>query len=150
MSIFLKIFAFFSHLFAGAKKTWQHVEPEVQNAMLHSTGIVDVINKNITQTPQFILELIKKQFPQLPVEKIEAMLKKAAVELKLVDDSLNPDALTTLEAIQKYLASHNGTGWALASDGVAKVIAVFLAPAGTKATTIISLLWWVYQTFIKK
>lgn len=142
-----KIGEFFSSLFNGANRTWKKVSPEVRNALLQGSGIVAIINKNIDQLPDFVLDLILKQYPDLPVEKIKEVLLEVG---KVTNIEISDDILVTIQNVQKYLSERTGKVWAIASDTLAKVIAVFLAPKDTKVASIISLIVFVYHRFIKK
>lgn len=150
MSIFKKIGEFFKGLFNAAKKTWNRLSPEVQEALQHGSGIVAIINQNIDATPDFVLEAILKRFPELTEEKIKDGLTKVAEELKILQGVNDPDLPTLLKNLQVYLGSLSGKGWAVASHLIASAFAIITAPAGTKFAAITSLIEWVYQTFFYK
>ena len=145
-----KIGDWFVSLTAGAEKVWEHTEPEIKDALLKASGIVDVINKYASQPPAFILEMILTKFPDLPVGKIQEIVAEVAKDLKLADTAVQEDILVTIDNIKVYLAAHSGSKWARISENVANIIAMFLAPAGTPWNKIGTIMWWVYQTFIKK
>lgn len=145
-----KIGEWFSSLVKGANKVWDNLEPEVQTALVQASGIVDIINKYSAEAPDFILKEIQAAFPKLPLEKVQAIIAEIDKDLNLTKDSVNPDPLVTLKAISDYLASHSGSKWARVSENIATGIALFLAPSGTPWNKIGTIMWWVYQTFIKK
>ena len=145
-----KIGDFFSGLFNSAKKTWAKLSPEVQNAMLHGSGIIDIINNNVDKVPSFVIALIQSKYPDITTDKIHAGLKGIADALHIAEGVNDGDLEALISNIQKYLASLNGKIWANISGTLAKAIAAFLAPPETKFAAISSLMEFVYQTFIKK
>lgn len=151
MSFFL--FEFFKKIFGGlfsaAQKTWNKISPELQKAMLHGSGIISIINTNVDASPDFIVELIQKKFPDLTKESIHESLLKATEGLAIAGSLNNPDLGTTIQLIQGYLSGLKGKVWANISQTLAKGIAAFLAPSGTKFAAISSLIEFVFQTFIK-
>jgi hypothetical protein len=145
-----KIGQFFENLFNGAEKAWDKLDDKVQDAMIKASEIVDTINRNLDSTPETIILIIQTKFPGVPIEKIREVLHKVGDELNLLEGIPDDDLLTTIQRIKDYLGTKKGAGWAIASDTIAKLIAVALAPKETKATQIIALMWYVYQTIVKK
>ncbi|HXS58999.1 MAG TPA: hypothetical protein VN726_22905 [Hanamia sp.] len=149
-NFFKKVGEIFSSLTAGAEKVWAHYEPILQQALLTSSGIVALINKEIDQAPDFVFSAIEQAFPHLTKADIEKALGAVAVDLNLVQTGVVADPLVTLENIMTYLKGHTGAGWAKVSEFIANSIALVLAPEGTAWNKIGTIMWWVYQTFIKK
>jgi hypothetical protein len=145
-----KIGHFFTDLFNGAEKAWEKLSPEVQNAMLQASGIVDIINTNLDKVPEDLLNIINDKFPSLPVDRLKTALHTVAQDLKMAEGVNDADILTLLQHIQQYLKAREGSRWANASDAIAKIIAIVVAPSSTRFEAIASLMVWVYQTFIKK
>lgn len=148
--LFKAIGTIFTGLFGSAKKTWKKLSPEVQNAMLHGSQVVETINSNIDASPAFIIELLAKKFPDLTKEKLHEGLGKVAVALKLAQEMNSDDLLTLIQTLQTYLGSLKGKVWAAISHSIASVFAIVVAPAATKFAAISSLMEFVYHTFIKK
>jgi hypothetical protein len=149
--LFSKIGSFFSDLFNGAAKAWHKLSPEVQNSLLHGSAIVKAINDNINATPDFILDIVQKKFPNLPLDKIKAGLQKVAEGLNVAEGINTDDLLALIKALQDYLATKtkNGTTWAAISHTIASIFAIAVAPKGTKFAVVSSLLEYVYHRFIK-
>jgi hypothetical protein len=145
-----KIGDFFSGLFNAARRTWKKLSPDVQNAMIHASGVIDIINNNVDKVPDFVVEIIQKKFPDLDLEKLKVGLHAVGTELNLLEGVNDPDLLTLIEKLQKHLESKQGKAWALISSSMSQILAVILAPAETKVAAIISLIEFVYQHFIKK
>ena len=143
-----KIGHFFESLVNGAQRTWNRLEPDVRKAILQGSGIIALINKFIDKTPEELFQLLQEKFPDLPIDKVKASLKQISEALNLSTE--DDDAIVLLTLIQEYLANRKGTAWAIASDTLAKIIAIALAPAGTKVATIVSMLWFAYHKYIKK
>jgi hypothetical protein len=64
-----------------------------------------------------------------------------------VDENSLPDIIAKIQA---YLKSLEGNVWDAIVQGAANIVAIFLAPAGTKFGAIATLMEYVYQTFFKK
>lgn len=144
-----KIGEFFGHLFAGAEKTWKKLSPQVQDALLYGSGVIDTINKYTDETPLFVWDIIQKKFPKLDKDHLLKALKSASVELKIAQEVNDDDLETVIGNLQAYLASLEGTVWAKISEALAKGIAIFTAPPATKWAAIASMMEFVYQTFFK-
>lgn len=149
-SFFAAIGTFFSHLFSGAQKTWKKLSPEVQEALMYGSQVIDLINTYVNQTPDFVIQLLLEKFPNFDKEHLLTALHSASVELKIAEDINNDDLVTTIGNLQNYLASLQGDVWAKISETLAKGIAIFTAPPETKWAAISSMMEFVYQTFIKK
>lgn len=149
MSIFKKIGDWFSHIFQGAKQTWEKVSPEVQSALIQGSTIVALINKYRSETPQFVIDLMEKK--GIPVDKALEVLNKYSSYIGVAQDINNPDILTTVSNLQQYFdkVKPQGKVWAILSHSAAGLISVFLAPPATKVASIVSLLEYVYQEIVK-
>jgi hypothetical protein len=149
INLISKIGEFFTNLFAGAEHAWKKLSPEVQAAMLKASGIVAVINANIGLTPQFILDAIKKKFPEFSEDKIKSILKSAGEGLAVGEGINSDDLLKMIEAFDAFLAKQKGTNWERMSRTIALGIAVALAPGATKLEALASLIGYVYHAYVK-
>lgn len=147
MSIFKIIGAFFVGLFNAAKKAYSKLSPEQQDALQAGTGLVAILNDNLAATPEQIRLLIQQRFPNLDEESLEKALFSVLQQFNLTVAENLDQAIVT---IQGHLSSLEGKAWAVASHGVAAALSVAFGPKETKVATIVSLLEWVYQHFIKK
>lgn len=154
MKCFLKkIGLFFTGLFNAAARTWAKVSPEVQDALKHGSGILAIINQHVTEAPDFVIELIQKAYPKLDRPALLAGLRGVSLGLNVANGIIDNDLQGTVERLQKYLAglkSERAAFWAGISSLAAKLLALALAPKGTKWATFEALMEFVYQRFIKK
>lgn len=148
--LFRKLGEIFVSLAKGAQKVWEKTQPEIQQALLKGSGIVDVVNKYINEKPDFIIEILKQRFPEFTDEKIKAIFDEVYKNLNLAKDGIVPDLNQTVQNVADYIKQHTGSKWAKVSEEIANGIALFLAPEGTAWNKINTIMWWVYQTFIKK
>lgn len=148
--ILAKIGEIFEGIFNAAAKTYNEQSPEVQAALKDGSEILSIINKNVTEAPEFVIELIQKAFPSLDRETLLDGLKAVAKGINQTDAILADTLEETILNLQKHLESLEGTFWAGVSELSAKLLAVFFAPAGTKWVVISSLMEYVYQKIIKK
>lgn len=137
-------------IFTSIEKEWHDLEPGLKNALQQASGIVNVINENLQATPQFLLDLIKQEFPNVDLEKAKAAITKAAQDIKDVGTLPDEDINITLANLQKYFESLQGEKWSLAASQFAQQLALLLAPEGTPFGKILVFLEFVYNRFIKK
>lgn len=147
-----KIGAWFKGLFNAAEKAWDKISPELQSAFLKGSGIVAEINAYAGRTPDEIYEALSAKYPDLTKEKIAEALAQVANVLNVgIDVAASPDIYDVMTAIQAQLdKSQEGKVWAKKSSLIAKVIAHFFAPEGTKSSIFELLMEFVFQKFVKK
>ena len=147
---FKKIGSIFSNLAAGVEKVWDKYEPELQQAIKDGSGIVELINQKVDETPDFIFKAIEYRYPAFSKAQVEAIINKVGADLNLLQSEVTPNALDTLQNIMNYLKDRTGNDWAKASGFIADTIALFLAPQGTLWNKVGIVMWWVYQRYIQK
>lgn len=148
--LFKAIGSLFTGLFNSARKTWKKLSPEVQNALLHGSAVVDTINNNVDAAPDFIIEILQKRFPDLTKEKLHEGLAKVATALKLAEENNTDDLETLIKNIQVYLGGLKGKIWAAISHSIASIFSIVVAPPETKFAVVSSLIEYVYHHYIKK
>jgi len=148
--ILAKIGDIFEGIFNAAAKTYNNQSPEVQAALKDGSEILNIINNNVKEAPEFVIELIQKAFPNLDRETLLEGLKQVSKGINQTDAILADTLEETILNLQKYLESLEGTFWAGVSELSAKLLAVFFAPSGTKWVVISSLMEYVYQKIVKK
>jgi len=139
----------FTDLFNSAEKAWHKLEPQVQNALLDGSGVVNIINQNLQATPQEVFDLISQKFPGLTKEKLAEGLAKVTDGLKIAQDTQNPDLLTTIKNLQTFLSGLQGKFWESASSIAAQVLSTVLSPDETPFAKISMLIEYVYRKKIK-
>lgn len=138
----------FKHVMEGAEKTFNELPKETQDALLHGSGVMEFINTQVDALPEDVEAAILEKFPDLNIDSLKAGLLAVAKGFKLdVDENSLHDIVSKIQA---YLKSLEGNVWNAIVNGAANIVAVFLAPAGTKFGAIASLMEYVYQTFFKK
>jgi hypothetical protein len=156
MNIFSKIGLFFVGLFNAAKKAFEGLSEAQQQALISGSGIVAIFNDMLLDAPEAIRKAIAERFPELDEPKLESALFELASHfgISFSPTEGSPQNLEDLIIlIQTYLLKQknkNGKLWAIASHGAASVLAVLFAPPETKVASVVSLLEWVYQEFVKK
>lgn len=145
-----KIGSFFKGLFDAAERAYNKLQPEVKKAMVQASGVLDILNKHVNESPDFVIEIIQKAFPELTREKMLEGLNKVSEGLNVVD-AIEADTLEeTVRNLQAYLEGLKDQRWAAATSFAAKILALFLSPQGIKYSIIEMLMEMVYQRFIKK
>jgi len=144
-----KIGSFFTGLFDAAASTFNDLAPEIKESFVKGSSILNLINKYVNETPDFIIQVIQDKFPDVTREKLSAGLYEVATGLNIAQDLTKEDLESTLKAIQQHLSKLKGSFWAGASEFGAKLLAFAFAPEGTKWATLSSLMEYVYQKYIK-
>jgi hypothetical protein len=138
----------FSPVFKGAKKSFEDLPEEEQKALIHGSGVMEFISSQIGELPENIQAGILVKFPDINIELLKAGLIAISKGFNLkVDENSVPDLIAK---IQDHLHSLEGDTWNAIIRGAAELIAIFLAPKGTKFGAFTSLIEYVYQTFFKK
>jgi hypothetical protein len=150
-TFFAKIGAWFKGLFSAAEKAWDKISPALQDAFLKGSGIVAEINKYAGETPDIVYAALEAKYPDLTKEQIAEALAKAANVLNVGGDAAaSPDIYDVLTKIQAQLDKTEGKDWAKKSSMIAKIIAHFFAPEGTKSSIFELLMEFVFQKLVKK
>lgn len=139
---------FFSGLFKSARKAYNSLSDEQKAALLHGSGIIDIINASLDKTPAEIRELITTKYPDIPEALLESGLFALAHSFKLVPASNSLEDV--IEAIKNHLKSLEGKTWAVISHSLASALSVIFSPPETKVAAIVSLIEYVFQHLIKK
>jgi hypothetical protein len=138
----------FKHVMEGAEKTFKELPQATQDALIHGSGVMDFINSQVGAIPADIEAAILEKFPDLDIKSLTSGLLAVAKGFNLnVDENSLPDIIAKIQA---YLKSLEGNVWDAIVQGAANIVAIFLAPAGTKFGAIATLMEYVYQTFFKK
>lgn len=145
----------FGKLENGAEKVWNHTNEKVQDYLKASSALVKVLNENPQATPEVLFEEIKKLHPEFNDEsKVTGLITEAWKTIFAAGET-NPDApdwQTMLTALQNFLVAQkgtNGTKWAFWSETIANSVALILVPEGTLWNKIGTIMWYVYQRFVK-
>jgi hypothetical protein len=146
-TIFSKIGHFFIGVFDAMRKAYAHLTIEQRAALQDGTGLVELINANLEKTPKQIRQLIAEKFPTLSSEKLELALFDIAQSFNLTKADSIEDIIASIQA---WLNGLEGQSWAYVSHALASAFSILFAPPETKLKTIVSLIEWVFQKFIKK
>jgi hypothetical protein len=147
-NFFNKIGHFFLNLFNAANHAYNHLQPEVQNALVHGAGIINLINENLQGSPMFLVELINQKFPGITKEKLLEGLHVISNGFRIAETA--PDIETTIKNLQTYFSSLKGEFWEGAASTAAQLLSIVFAPETTPFAKIAMLIEFVYRTKIKK
>ncbi len=148
LSKFLKkIGLFFKGLFNAAKKAYENLPEEQQQALLQGSGVIALINDMYDDAPDLIISAIREKFPNLPLDTVMAGINEA---LKGFGIDAGQTLVGAIEKLKEKLHIGEGKTWAATSEMAAKFFAIVVAPKDMKYARIAALMEYVYQTFIKK
>ncbi len=142
-------FHWFTDLFNSAQKAWDKLEPQVQTALVHGSGVINVVNENLQKTPDEVFALITQKYPDLTKENLTAGLSKISNSFAIAEGVDNPDLLTLIENLQKYLSGLQGSFWQAASSTIAQLLAIALAPGETPFAKVVQLIEFVFRKKVK-
>jgi|ERR1017187_655719 hypothetical protein len=138
----------FHAVMSGAETTFNNLPPATQAALLHGSGVMVFITTEVGKLPAEIRAAILAKFPDINEAALETGLYEIANGFKLNPIQGNLD--DTIAKLQAYLTGLQGNVWNAIVQGAANILAVVLAPAGTKFGAITTLMEYVYQTFFAK
>lgn len=138
----------FTHLFQGAKKTYEDLPADQQAALQHGSGVIAIISQEVGKEPAEIRADIKAQFPDLDEASLENGLFTVAHAFN-IEPKLN-DIDDCISLLQTYLTTLTGNVWEGITHSLASLLAVIVAPPGTKFAAVGSLIEYVYETYFQK
>ena len=138
----------FKHVLSGAEKTYNELPQETKDALVHGVGMIDVINRMTGSTPDAVRAAITQSFPDVNEAALEKGLFLIAHGFNLLPQENNLD--DCIKLLQEFLASRDSSVWEDIIRSTSNILAVFLAPAGTKSGALSTLIEYVYQTFFQK
>ena len=134
----------FTDLFNSAEKTWNKLEPEVQDALLDGSGIINIVSQHLDATPDEVYDLIQKKFPSITKEKLKDGLSKVSNGLKLTENANTTDLTSTIKNLQTYFSGLHGNSVS------AQILSTVFSPDETEFAKISTLIEYVYRKKIKK
>lgn len=139
----------FKHVIEGAEKTFNDLPEATKEALIHGSGIMDIIKSMLDSTPDQIRAAIKEQFPDVDEQALEAGLFTIAHAFGLAPEENNID--DCISKLQQHLinATSNNVWDGILHTG-SLLLAVILAPKGTVFGAIATLGEYVYQKYIQK
>lgn len=149
---FKKLGLIFQSITKGAEKVWNATEPYLQEIMKECSSFVNIVNQNLLNPSDEVLKKIIAEFPQY-ADKVKDLADKFAKDLSTGEKLVDPDIHVTLGNIQaklRLLKETDPTEWAKASESAANALTIFLDPKKTAWNKIGTIMWFVYQRFIKK
>jgi hypothetical protein len=150
MSFFDNIWNWIKNIFSSLEKEWHHLAPEIKNAIQQASGVINTITTNLDATPQFLLDLIKNDFPNVDIEKIKAGILTVSKDVAGLQTATTDDIYTTLSNLQGYFKGLGSKKWEGEASTIAQKLAAFFAPENTPFATFPTFIEFVYRTLIKK
>lgn len=135
-------------LFKAAKREWDKLPKETQDAIKHGSGIIDTLNKEIGKAPEVIKGAIIAKYPDLNEEAVEKGIFKLlhAFNLAPKSDSFEDAAIS----VQEHFSSLKGKVLDAILQAGANVVAIVLAPAQTVSAKIFMVMEYAYRKYVKK
>lgn len=139
----------FTDLFNSVEKAWNKLDPKIQDALVHGSGIIGIINQNLEATPDVVFDLIQKKFPDISKEKLQTALGEVTDKLKVAQDTANPDLLTTIKNLQTFFTGFHGRFWEGTASTASQLLSIALSPDDTPFAKIAMFIEYVYRKKIK-
>lgn len=144
---------FFNKAQNAIEKVFNALSKEAQQVTIEASRIIDIINKNVDETPEVVVQLIEASFPGISKEKIKKLLATAADEVNNTNTLANLPLETLINKLQDYLKTRpSDEAWAKASSGLAKILALLLAKERGVALVwaiVEMVMTWVYENKVK-
>jgi hypothetical protein len=139
----------FTDLFNSVEKAWNKLDPQVQDALIKGSGVINIINTNLQETPDVVFDLIQKKYPDVTKDKLTAALANVTDKLKVAGDIANPDLLTTIKNLQTYFSGFQGKFWEGTASTASQLLSIAIAPDETPFAKVASFIEFVYRKKIK-
>jgi hypothetical protein len=139
----------FTDLFNSVEKAWNKLDPQIQDALVKGSGVINIINTNLEATPDAVFELIEAKYPDVTKEKLTAALANVTDKLKVAEGIANPDLLTTIKNLQTYFSGFHGKFWEGTASTASQLLSIAMAPDETPFAKIASFIEFVYRKKIK-
>ncbi len=136
----------FTDLFNAAERAWNKLKPDVQNALVHGSGIIKLISDNIDKAPDELFTIIQTKYPDITKEKLESGLGDVA---KYLEIDLSGDLTSVLKNLQTYFSMQQGKFWDISRSVLSQILAFALAPEQTAMGLITNLMEWVFRKKVK-
>jgi hypothetical protein len=133
-------------LFSKAEAAWNKLAPAVQGALKNGSGILAVINADLTGPAEPIIAAIEAKFGVQPAD-VTNVLQKIAAAFNIAEAD-STDLPTLIGAVQKYLSGLGGV-WSFISGCGAEIAADVLNGDVNPLTIGIDLMRYVYVTKVK-
>lgn len=145
-----KFFQWAKFFFLTMDGAYNKLSKSEQELSKQASGLIAIINKNLTANPDFVLEVINSKYPNLNREKIFEILKKAGIIFGVIDNTFDgtlEDALIKIQDLLKNTPSKNI--WVIITQTIVVIAVEILSPT-TPIQKIMFVIEYVYQKFIKK
>lgn len=153
MSFFSKLFAFkflwVKELFNSMEKAWDHLGADEQAISLKASGIIAIINANLSSTPDVVYKLIQLKFPDVTPETVQDALTKAGSFLNIADGIASMSLEEAITAFQTHLDSATGNDWVAKTQHAVSALLNVLLPTTTPLQKITTILEFIYDNFVK-
>lgn len=136
------------HSLTGAEKDYNALSDEDKAALQHGAGVLKFISQEIGKTPAEIRAGILVEFPDLNEAQLETGLYTIAHAFNLAPEQSNLE--DTIAKLQAYFTTLTGPIWNQIVQTAAGIFAVIVAPKGSKLSTAVDLIKYVYLAFFKK
>lgn len=127
---------------------WNKLSSELQNALVHGSGIVDTIANDVNALPTDVINGILSKFTDVKIEDLTPWLAKVQGVFTGVTAAVDQDAATTIANLQEYFKQFEGTQLGGILSTVAQILASVIAPDSIFAQ-IATYIETAYQVFIK-
>jgi hypothetical protein len=149
MSVITAILGFFVGLFNAAKKQWIKLEALEQTTATYASGLIAIINKDLTQIPDEFWAVVQANFPALTKDQVTAWMNSAVKFLDIANADASLSFEDALAALQAYLSKHTGNAWIVATQGLVGVFLTVISPNISDIQKITSIMEYIYLDIVK-
>lgn len=128
---------------------WNKLEPQIQTAMVHGSGIIDEIANDLDKAPATVIDNILSKFTNVKVEDLKPWLAKVQGVFTGIEAIPDQDLATTIENLQEYFKKYVGPKFGDVLSTAAQILTSFIAPdlLFSKIATYITI---AYRIFVRK
>lgn len=138
-----------TELFNAAEGEYLKLAPEVRAAAATASGIIAIVNKEVSAVPSDVWALIQTKYPNVSQESVTAVLIKANNVVNGANAlALNATFDEALAALNAYLQTLSGNVWITVIKAIVAIAVDVLTP-GTVIQKVELVLEYIYQNLVK-
>jgi hypothetical protein len=110
------------------QKGWEKLGPEVQDSLLHASGIINEITSDLSKAPQDVIDSVLAKFTDIKVEDLNQWLAKVSGIFTGAAINVNQDGAQSVLNLQNYFKQFEGNKLSGILSWFAQALATIIKP----------------------
>lgn len=141
----------FEGLFEHLESAYDQLEDLAKKAAVWGSGVIAVVNANLTANATVVEAALKLAFPDLDLSTVQGFLDNLKNQLDAANTSIPLTFEAAIQWLQGYLSTHKATGdgvWGTISSAASNLLSIMFSPE-TAIEKFINVGVYVYQMIVK-